>query len=91
MAAAVVDHVDEPGLVRPILAEDVAAQVLQLNPGVIPDGGVEGGVPRREGCATIEGGTEIIWRMVPIENRTVGMPSERRGVTDGIGQNDRAR
>ena len=31
MAAAVGDHVDELGLVRAILAEDVAAQVLQLD------------------------------------------------------------
>src|SRR5262245_66033728 len=32
MAAAVGDHVDEPGLIRTMLAEDVPAQVLQLNP-----------------------------------------------------------
>ena len=31
IAAAVGDHVDELGLVRAILAEDVAAQVLQLD------------------------------------------------------------
>ena len=58
---------------------------------VIPDGGVEARVPRGEGRAAIEGGAKIVRRVVPIEDRAVGMPSERRCVADGVGQNDRAR
>ena len=58
---------------------------------VIPDRGIEARVPRGEGRATIEGGAQIVRRVVPIEDRAVGMPSERRCVADGIGQNDRAR
>ena len=41
---------------------------------VIPDRGVEARVPRGEGRATIKGGAKIVRRVVPIENRAVGMP-----------------
>ena len=58
---------------------------------VIPDRGVEARVPRGEGRAAIEGGAEIVRRVVPIENRAVGVPGVRRGVADGVSQNDRAR
>ena len=58
---------------------------------VIPDRGVEARVPRGEGRAAIEGGAQIVRRVVPIENRAVGMPATRRSVADGVGQNDRAR
>ena len=58
---------------------------------VIPDRGVEARVPRGEGRAAIEGGAQIVRRVVPIEDRAVGMPSERRCVADGVGQNDCAR
>ena len=53
---------------------------------VIPDRGVEARVPRGEGRATIEGGAQIGWRVVPIEDRAVGMPGVRRAVADGVGQ-----
>ena len=41
---------------------------------VIPDRGVEARVPRGEGRAAIEGGAEIVRRVVPIEDLAVGMP-----------------
>ena len=58
---------------------------------VIPDRGVEARVPRGKGRATIEGGAEIVRRVVPIQDRAVGMPCESRSVADGVSQNDRAR
>ena len=59
--------------------------------GVIPDGGIKARIPRGEQRAAREGGAKIVRRVVPIEDRAVGMPGERRCVADGIGQNDRAR
>src|SRR5262249_41488221 len=59
--------------------------------GVIPDGAVEARVPRGESHAARVGGTKIIRRVSPIEDRAVGMPSASRRVADCIGQNDRAR
>ena len=58
---------------------------------VIPDRGIEARVPCGEGRATIEGGAQIVRRVVPIQDRAVGVPCERRSVADGVGQNDCAR
>ena len=41
---------------------------------VIPRRGVEARVPRAEGRAAIEGGAKIVRRVVPIQDRAVGMP-----------------
>src|SRR5262249_3389640 len=59
--------------------------------GIVPDGGVEARVPRGKGCAAFEGCAKLVWRAVPIKNCTVGVPSKRRRVADGIGQDEGAR
>ena len=41
--------------------------------------------------ATLEGGAKIVWYIVPIEDRAVGMPDRNRCVADRIGQDDSAR
>ena len=58
---------------------------------VIPHRGVEARVPRGEGRAALEGGAEIGRRVVPIEDRAVGVPGLRGSVADGERAYDRAR
>jgi len=59
--------------------------------GVVPDGGIKSCIPRGEDCAAREGGAKLVWRVVPIEDRTISVPSARRCVADGMGQKDGAR
>src|SRR5262249_49812144 len=48
--------------------------------GIVPDGAVEARMPGGEGCAALEAGAKIVWRVVPIEDRAVGVPGARRRV-----------
>jgi hypothetical protein len=53
--------------------------------GEIPDGGVEARVPRGKGRAALEGGAEIVRRVVPIEDCAIGVPGQSRRAADRIG------
>jgi hypothetical protein len=58
---------------------------------VIPNRGVKTRMPRSKGRAAIVGGAELGWRVVPIENRAIGMPSQCRRIPDSEGAYDRLR
>jgi len=53
--------------------------------GVIPDGSVEACVPCGKGFAALVGSTQLVRRTVPIEDRAIGVPGQRRRITDRIG------
>src|SRR5262245_51947 len=58
---------------------------------IIPNVGIEARVPRGANPTALKDVAQIVWRVVPVQDRTVSLPVALRSVADGVGQNDGAR